>query len=140
MTERGKVVDIKGKKAIVRMERRASCKDCNMCGFGANDKFVDLVADNDKNAQIGDTVELTFSTNMVVKAMGVIYVLPIILAGLSLVITTTLKLSEWLQLGIALGSLLTCVMFVYLAEKFFRKKKYSPVIINVIKENAIEEF
>ena len=140
MTERGKVVDIKGKKAIVRMERRASCKDCKMCGFGANDKFVDLVADNDKNAQIGDTVELTFSTNMVVKAMGVIYVLPIILAGISLVITTALQLSEWLQLGIALGSLLTCVLFVYLAEKFFRKKKYSPVIINVIKENAIEEF
>ena len=140
MTERGKVVDIKGKKAIVRMERRASCKDCNMCGFGTNDKFVNLVADNDKNAQIGDMVELTFSTNMVVKAMGIIYVLPIILAGLSLVITTTLKLSEWLQLGIALGSLLTCVMFVYLAEKFFRKKKYSPVIVNVIKENAIEEF
>lgn len=140
MTERGKVVDIKGKKAIVRMERRASCKDCNMCGFGANDKFVDLVAENDKNAVVGDYVELTFSTKMVARAISVIYVLPVILAGISLIITTALELGEWLQLIIAIGALLSCVLFVYLAEKFFRKKKYSPVIINVIKENAIEEF
>ncbi len=134
MRETGVVASVSGRYAKVQMERKQGCKDCNLCGFGKNEKTVMLNVINDSNAKVGDIAEVEFSTVEVTKAISVIYIVPVILAGLGILITSLLHMSEAVQLSVAFCMLSLSVLFIYLFERSFKKRESLPRIVNVVKE------
>ncbi len=139
MRECGVVVNVSGRYAKVKMERKQGCKDCNLCGFGKNKKTVNLNVINDFEAKVGDIAEVEFSSVEVSKAISIIYVVPIILAGLGIFITSLLKLPELIQLIVAFSMLSLSVLFIYLFEKSFKKREALPRIVGIIKENNVDK-
>lgn len=138
MKDVGVVVGTSGKYAKVKMERKQGCKNCNLCGFGQNDKTVVLNVINVFGAKVGDIAEVEFSQVEVAKAISMIYILPIILAGIGILITSLLDLSDMIQLVVALAMLSLSVLFIYLFERSYKKRDSLPKIVNVVKENKVD--
>lgn len=138
MTETGVVSSVSGRYAKVKMERKQGCKNCNLCGFGQNEKTVLLNVINGVGAKVGDVAEVEFSAVEVTKAISVIYIVPVILAGLGILITSLLNFSEIVQLVVALSMLSLSVLFIYLFEKSFKKREALPKIVRVIKEQNVD--
>ena len=67
MRQTGKVIETKGKKAVVRFVRSDACGHCNACfRLGSNEADIDI--DNALNAQIGDLVGIEMHAKSVLKA------------------------------------------------------------------------
>ncbi len=76
--EKGKVVTIDGEKVKVVFSRGAGCGSCKACSEGQNKNEMEIVAYNDCNAKIGDTVKVSIETEFLLKATGIMYGIPLI--------------------------------------------------------------
>lgn len=59
MNEWGKVVTLKGKIAVLSIQKSEECEKCRKCRPGRGENEMILEAKNKVNAQIGDTVEVS---------------------------------------------------------------------------------
>lgn len=137
MIETGTVVALKKKYAVVRVKRHAGCENCNACGLGKKKDFIDLELINDAKSKVGDLVEISMESIDVVKVVGIIYLVPLILAAIGLFIAMKLNLKEVYQLIISIGALLLSFVLIYLSDKYFRKKGIMPRVIRVINNREI---
>lgn len=77
MRQTGKVIETKGKKAVVRFVRSDACGHCNACfRLGSNEADIDI--DNALNAQIGDLVGIEMHAKSVLKASLILYGVPLV--------------------------------------------------------------
>ena len=77
MRQTGKVIETKGKKAVVRFVRSDACGHCNACfRLGSNEADIDI--DNALNAQTGDLVGIEMHAKSVLKASLILYGVPLV--------------------------------------------------------------
>lgn len=134
MKEVGKVVKIKGENIAVRLERKTACKNCNMCGFGKEDMYVDITTENAVGAKIGDSVEMQMESSTVLFSAWIVYILPLIFAGLGYLVAYLLHQSEivhfWgLIAGVAVGFLAVAIV-----DKKVKKTKFNPVCTRIVED------
>ncbi len=82
MRQTGKVIELKGKKAVVRFMRSDACGHCNACfRLGSNEADIDI--ENALKAKVGDVVGIEMHGKSVLKASLILYGVPLIalLAG-----------------------------------------------------------
>ena len=86
MTERGVITEIKGKTAVVSVDKKAECAGCGLCLFKGGTNKAEFYAKNTVGAKIGDAVNIERSESG--KFLGVIlaFFVPLILIGLSVLI------------------------------------------------------
>ncbi|MBW1698600.1 MAG: SoxR reducing system RseC family protein [Deltaproteobacteria bacterium] len=139
----GTVLEIDGDRASVIVERSSNCL---MCGFqeaerlapGGKPVFETL---NTAGASIGDRVKIQVAAVACVKALIWVFGIPILLliAGTLLgghISRSLGKSSDALSALLGTGGLIIGMSVLFLFRKKLNKKKYMPVIVEVIKRNA----
>ena len=77
LRQTGKVVELKGKLAVVRFQRSDACGHCNACfHFGSNE--ADIEIDNSCDAGVGDIVAIELHSGSMFKASAIAYGIPLI--------------------------------------------------------------
>ncbi len=59
MNEWGKVAAVKGKSAVISVQKKEECDKCGKCRQGRGENEMVIEAKNKVGAQVGDTVEIT---------------------------------------------------------------------------------
>lgn len=59
MKEWGRIIALKGKTAVLSMQKNEDCEKCGKCRAGREENEMIMEVKNNVGAQIGDTVEVT---------------------------------------------------------------------------------
>lgn len=135
MEEIAKVVRTDGEYAIIKVDKKSECDKCGMCLFPKNANAVEMRAKNPVRAKEGD--EVIFSTEGKSKALAIVlvFLVPLLLIGLSAIIAYLVIKSEiWMLI---LTILLLFVWFVVLSlidKKIKNLNGFAPVIISILKK------
>lgn len=141
MREVGTVVELSKNKKIAKLSfsRKAECENCGMCLKKDDDMKVYTTIANKLNAKVGDEVVVEMKAGYVLSAAFVIYIIPLILSGLTLIFTK--KLEIWKQLAVFFSILVSSFGIVILLDRYFRKKKdFAPHMVKILyRENSVEK-
>jgi sigma-E factor negative regulatory protein RseC len=142
MEERGVVIEIKGRSAVIRAERSTACESCatrKACSRGEGDEMV-IEADNPVGAHVGDRVLFESGAGAVLKAGIIFYLFPLIgfIAGVAvgqawgeMLAPTTNRDLFSAVLGFAGVALVYGLIRVY--GKLIERKGMRPVILSVVR-------
>lgn len=140
MIEKGKVIKIDNKKntATVSFDRKSDCEKCGMCLMSKDKMKVEITLKNKVNAELNDIVEVSMGEGFVLTSAIIVYLIPVILIGLSLLFTR--KYDEIIQI-ISIGlSLLIGLLIAFIIDKSIRNRKgFNPEIINIIEKSKEEQ-
>ncbi|MEW6725005.1 MAG: SoxR reducing system RseC family protein [Bacillota bacterium] len=91
MLEIGRVVEVRGETALVQMIRTAACASCGKCASGHQSSLMQLEARNPVGAGMGDMVKLDTEGLTPLRAAFVVYLLPLLMAGVGYAIGSILS-------------------------------------------------
>ncbi|MBQ8427129.1 MAG: SoxR reducing system RseC family protein [Clostridia bacterium] len=140
MKEIGVVTAVNGKKATVKVDKKDECSKCGMCLFPKNASSVEFEAENQVDAKIGDTV--LFQTEKDGKLLGAIlvFLVPLILIGLSAVLAYLVVRKEIWTLIFSLIFIVAWFFVLALIDKKLKKTtSFRPSIISVCQENSFKK-
>ena len=133
MIEKGEVIKVDKKNVVVSFERKTECDKCGMCAFGKDDMKVKVTLKNNVDAKIGDIVEVSMGDKFVLASAIIVYLIPIVLIGIFLGIAVFLKLSEIVQIVLALTGFVLGFIISSVVDKLIKNKKsFSPKITKII--------
>ncbi len=133
MKETGLVIKIDGEYATVKVEKKDQCSKCGMCLFPKGVDSIEWRAKNLVNATKGDTVVI--DTEKEGKLLGalLVFLVPLLLIGLSVLIGYLVIGSELSIL--ILSVVLIALWFIVLSiidKKLKKSAGFSPMITAVI--------
>lgn len=136
MTEKGVVFKVKGKKAVVRFDRRDACASCHMCSVAEDKQKVEVLLENSLNAKEGDIVEVEMGEKYVITAALIVYVIPLILVGVGIGVGQLV--SELCQILMAIGGFVLGFVVAALLDKFVIRKKegFRPSMKAIVSQGA----
>ena len=140
MKELGTVTSIDGKYAIVKVDKKDECSKCGMCLFPKGASSIDFNAKNKLDAKVGDVVMI--ETKDDVKLLGAIlaFLVPLILIGLSAVITYVfIKIEIYMLILSVISLVLWYTILAIIDKKMKNSFKFSPEIIAIEKINQGEQ-
>ena len=80
MEQIGEVVELRGKRALVRIYRTSSCgENCSACSGECKPSATMALASNGLHAKVGDTVKIQMNSASFLFLAFVGYILPIII-------------------------------------------------------------
>lgn len=79
MKESGRVVALEGSNAMVCFRRTSMCAKCGACGMGSTQDDITVSVPNDLSAEIGDEVEVHFTSRSALASSAVGYLFPLLL-------------------------------------------------------------
>lgn len=149
MEQTGYIVEVlDGNIAKFKMERESACAKCGKCFGAKTSESQELIVDVDNNigAKIGDFVEVSMDQVNVMKAMGIVYGIPLLALVIGSV-GTYYGLQNFGILGSRLevysflvGMLFTAISYTIIRFKdssFKDSGKYMPIITNIIVSDDI---
>lgn len=137
MRQTGKVIELKGKKAVVRFLRSDACGHCNACfRLGSNEADIDI--DNVLGAKIGDVVGIEMHAKSVLKASLLLYGVPLVglLVGAYL---GSLRGDLYAALGGVLFAAGAFFILRALEPKFSRMTEFKPRMVEIIGQQEQNE-
>lgn len=116
---------LEGGKAEVEVRRVSACgHSCEECGGGCSEltrsEPVRVVAENRAGARAGDRVEVSSSTNSVLGAAALVYLVPFALFFLGYLISGLFGLSEGISIAVGGVCFVLCMAAII---RFDRKLK-----------------
>ncbi len=132
MIEVGIVTECKGNRAKVKVDKKEECAKCGMCMFSKNASSIEFNANNDIGAKVGDKVELALNEGSKLIGALLVFLVPLLLIGLSAVITYLFIGKDIYLLAISLP--LIVIWFIVLAlidKKIGKSKTFSPKITRI---------
>lgn len=139
MVEIGRVSKLHtaGKYVRVEFTRREDCEKCGMCMKHKDSMTVSLNVRNTLGAVVGDEVSIEMRDGFILKSAFIVYLLPIILVGLTLFLGR--KLEELVLFGLVIADLLVGITISFLVDRAIRKKgKLAPIMKEIIGRNTRE--
>jgi sigma-E factor negative regulatory protein RseC len=138
MIEIAKVTEANEKRVTVRVDKKDECSKCGMCLFPKGADGAYFHAENTLGAKEGDIVQIELGSNGNLIGAILVFLVPLILIGLSALITYLIIKNEIYMLVLGVGSVV--VWFVILAlidKKIGKSKTFSPKLIKIIEKNTI---
>lgn len=138
MGEIGQVVEVKDAVVKVRLNRKEACAKCGACTAGIESKDMFIEATNNALAHKGDFVEITLKEENFIKAVAIMYGIPLIglLVGLGLGAGLGAAFMPGLAdvLAIVLGLLGAghSFLLIHLNENRFKVDEYKPKAVKVV--------
>ncbi len=136
LRQTGKVVELKGRMAVVRFQRSDACGHCNACfHFGSNEADVEI--ENDCGAELGDIVAIELHSGSMFKASAIAYGIPLI--GLVLGVYAGSRISN--MFAVIGGVLLCCGTYFVLKgldPKFAKMREFKPRMIEIVGHEETE--
>lgn len=135
MAEVGQVIENKGSLVVVSLDRHDACSKCRACVAGIDSKEMILEATNACGAKVGDMVNISLEQSNFLKAVFIMYTIPLIalLAGLGL--GYVLLKTEVAALGIGFVFLAITFVLIRKNENHFKKSGYRPVADEIVKKS-----
>ncbi len=135
MTEEGKVVSVNEDFATVRVDKKSSCDKCGLCLFKDNVKHTDINAYNKCKAEVGDKVVIENNENLSLIGALLVFLVPLVLIGVSTAITYLIGLKEiWILIFSVIFIIMWYTIVSLIDKKFAKKKKFIFKVIKIIKE------
>ena len=143
MRNLGRVVNLREGLAEIAIGRHAACESCGACLASLDPKQRTLLAENDKGAGIGNTVEIEVPPVRAVGAAFLLFILPLFLglAGAYLGYRIALAIG-WPETAVAIG--LGCLAFMLsllilrLVERSGSRARMARIIRILPDENELE--
>ena len=141
MIETGKVVGLEKNKAKVEVDKKDECSKCGMCLFANGAKSTVFTCENPVGAKVNDLVEIEMTGRGKLSGAVLVFLVPLILIGLSAVLSLLVIRKEMWMLYLSLISVsLWFFVLSFIDKKFKNKKGFIPVISKIIdKENDLDE-
>ncbi len=140
MTQEAKVISVCGNTAKVLVMRRSACEGCkqkNICHGGscAEEKPIEATADNCVGAKVGDIVELSTNSSIILGVSFCVFVLPIIIAIIAYCVSDIfINDMSWI---VAICSFIcSCLLFVIFFNNKFKSKNYIVITKILGEENS----
>ena len=133
MTEQGKVVEIKGNFAFVEINKKTECDKCGMCAFPKNASSIKLRAENDLGANVGDTVVLEREDKGKLLGTLLVFLVPLLLIGISVLVGYLLIKSEiWILILSVINIALWYTILAVIDKKISKLSGFKSKIVKVI--------
>ena len=131
--ETGTVIKENGPLVTVKLERKEACAKCKACTAGLETKDMFLEAENLCDAKIGDIVSVSLEQSNFIKAVAIMYVIPLI--GLLIGIGLGYMVSDQLNwqgvelISVLFGFVLMAITFLTIRanEKRWNTKEFRPI-------------
>ena len=134
MREIGRVTEIDGKSAIVRVDKKDECSKCGMCLFPKNANHVDFPAENSLKAKVNDLVEIETTKDAKLLGAILVFLVPLILIGLSALLTYLFKISElWTLIFSVIFIILWYTILAVIDKGLKNKSGFCPRIVSILK-------
>lgn len=143
MKQTGVVIGLDGNKAMIKMQRHTACGDCGACQVSKNQLNVTLEAENAVGAKTGDFVEIDMETMDFLSAVILVYLFPLIALIVGIFAgyygVRFLGFADLTAQGIGavigiIAAALTYLVIRLNEEKLKGKKKYKPIISNIVEK------
>ena len=133
MRETGEILSIAGKTATIQLNRGEKCDGCQACNaFGENKMQLD--AQNDIGAKVGDVVEVDVEPKEVIASSMIVFIFPLVmmLGGYFAAVKFLPPHSEGVGVLGSLGALVLAFVFIKMLDKRRNPNDLNPaVIINI---------
>lgn len=132
MREIGVVTEIKGKTAVVSVDKKAECDGCGLCLFKDGVNKATFYATIENNVQVGDTVEIERSDSGKFSGVLLAFLVPLVLIGLAVALNYLfIKKEIWILI---LSALFIAVWYVILAgidKRLKGKNAFNSRIVSI---------
>lgn len=138
MAETGLVINKEDNIVTVKLERKEACAKCGACSASLESKEMILKAENKCNAKIGDTVKISLEQSSFLKAVFIMYCIPLIslLLGVGIGYLVSLQIglgnNEIIQVVFGLVMLGLSYVIIRLNENKWKNKKFRPIAEEII--------
>lgn len=135
MEQIGEIVELKGKRAVVRIYRASACgENCASCSGECKPTTTMIEAYNTASANVGDTVKLEMNSASFLLLAFIGYILPIIICIATYFMVDKLTGNTLIADLCAIFSLVAVLVIFFLLDKLPRKStKFSSHIIKILK-------
>jgi len=131
MAEKGQVVELKDRFAIVKMIRTEACAKCGACKKGMAENEMLIEAINQCEANIGDWVEINLDSSDFLKATAIMYGIPLIclMFGFVLGYNCFKSISYNEIIGFSLGIIFMFLAYLWIKHKesYWKEQNFSPI-------------
>ncbi len=140
MAEVGQVIKVNEEIVKVRLNRQEACAKCGACSAGLESKDMFIEASNEANAIEGDWVEIQLKEENFIKAVAIMYGIPLIGLLFGLGIGSVIgqlfipKLADILGIIFGLGGAGLSFLIIHLNESKFKTDKFKPKAVKIVKE------
>lgn len=140
MTETGTVIKITKDGATVSIKKKDECSKCGMCLFGKGAESIEFSCNNTINAKEGDTVIIERSEKGKLLGVFMVFLVPLLLIGVSLLIGYFIINNELWALFISVISIAVWYIILSFADKKLRTvKKFKNEITAVLEKETENE-
>lgn len=136
MIETGKVIKLKGEKAVIRVDRKSGCEMCHMCAIKPKSPHIDITLKNGLNAKKGDTVEVEMADRVVIKSSFLVYTIPLITGFIGLLIGTVFSNMLYQLIMFAGFLILGFTILIFIDKLVKNNKKFVQKITRIVLETT----
>lgn len=135
MEQIGEVVELQGKKALVRIQRTSACgENCAQCEGGCKPTSSIVEATNGIYAKVGDTVKIQMNSLAFMALAFIGYILPIIICIATYFTVNSFTDNIVIADISAIGALIFVLVLFYIIDKIPKKSTiFSTRIIKILR-------
>lgn len=135
MEQIGEVVELQGKKALVRIQRTSACgENCSQCEGGCKPTSSVVEATNGISAKVGDTVKIQMNSLAFMSLAFIGYILPIIVCIITYFTVNAVTDNIVIADVSAIGALIFVLVLFYIIDKIPKKSTiFSTRIIRILR-------
>lgn len=135
MEQIGEVVELNGKKALVRIQRTSSCgENCAECSGGCKPTSSVVEANNSVSAKVGDTVKMQMNSLAFMSLAFIGYILPVIVCIATYFIVSSFTNNVVIADASAIGSLIAVLLIFFIVDKLPKKSNlFTSTIVKILK-------
>ena len=135
MKEVGLVVSVDKNYATVKVNKKDECSKCGMCLFPKNADSIEIRAENSLGASVGETVVFEKSENANLLGALLVFLVPLILIGLSAVIAYIfIKKEIWVLILSVIFIVMWYTMLAIIDKRLKNSQKFCAKVVSVIKK------
>lgn len=137
MEQIGEVIELRGRRALVRIRRTSSCgENCSQCSGECKPTATLIEVTNGICAKVGDTVKLQMNSASFLFLAFIGYILPLLVCIATYFIADSLTDSVIIADICAIASLVFVLILFYIIEKLkpaYKSSRFSSRIIKILR-------
>lgn len=119
--------------AVVKVDKRDECSKCGMCVFPKNASSIDFNAINQVGASVGDTVIIETEKDTKLIGAILVFLIPLLLIGLSCAITYLFLGSEiWILILSVIFLVLWYTILAVIDKRLKSKADFCAKVVSII--------
>ncbi len=140
MKETANVIKTTGKIAVLEILKRPECDGCGICAFREGKSKVKVKALNTACAKAGDTVIVKAEKDHRAFASFIVYIVPVLLAGIGVLIGWFALASELWAAMLCLAGFILGFVLVVIADRLAAKSRgFGMEVVEIINTTKEEE-